>query len=144
MNKKTVKLVLLVVLSVIIFSGFGSNVVTSVSMNDLKTVLQDSAMLNKRETSHSGEADFGIIYIDAQNVDGLPDYHIGVLTNITITLSSVEMLAIVPIPMILFASVLENQDTIDLQMDFFWGYIDKAPDEDISVGGFGRNINWEW
>ena len=144
MKNKKKPLAILFVLCVLIINGFSANIALGTSTHDSKSGSQEDKILDTPETSQ-GEASFGIFYAEAQNADGFPDtFYAGALTNINATLYDVTMLAVVPIPLVIFSSILENEDIINLNMDFFWGVIDKTPDEGNLIAGFGRSIKWEW
>jgi hypothetical protein len=142
MKKDIKKIFLLNVIGILIISVFGANIVSSISQDAAITV--ESVTYGPSQPMNKGSVRLGIIGIESSNVDGLPDEtYAGILTDVDITLSGANMFGVVPIPLVFLSTGFETGETIHLKMEFFWGAVDPTGNITM-IGGFARNIEWEW
>ena len=142
MKKDIKKILLLNVIGILIISLFGANIVSSIPQDTAITVKSVTYRLN--QPTNKGNVRLGIIGIETSNVAGLPDEtYAGILTDVDITLSGANMFGVVPIPLAFLSTGFETSETIYLKMEFFWGAVDPTGNTTM-IGGFARNIEWEW
>ena len=141
--KRNIKNILLLnIIGILIISVFGVNIVSSIPQ-DIATTVQ-SVNYVQNQPMHKGKVRFGIIGIDTSNVAGLPnETYAGVLTDVNITIYGATMFAVVPIPLLFLSTGFETSETIYIKMEFFWGAVDPTGNT-IMIGGFARNIEWQW
>jgi len=142
MKRNIKKILFLNVIGILIISVFGVNIVSSIPQDTATTVRSVTYGLN--QPMHRGNVRLCIIGIETSNVVGLPDEtYAGILTDVNITLSGAIMFGVVPIPLVFLSTGFETSETIYLKMEFFWGAVDPTENTTM-IGGFARNIEWEW
>ena len=93
-----------------------------------------------------GGAKKGIIMVELTEIKGAPEkFYAGSLKDVDFQLNNVTLFAVLPLPFLIFPTMLENTDNIHLQIENFWGMIDPAtPINSSMIGGYFRNAEWEW
>ena len=141
MIKKVIKYV--TVFSVLVF--FGLNIGTSLTQNNEALATSITYKIDGVcDSLYHGEAKKGILAIESSNAEGIPDdIYSGIISKLNITLYGDQIFSIVPLPWIIFSTYFENNGTMFVKMDFFWGYINPTG-ETVSISGFARDIQWDW
>ena len=97
------------------------------------------------EPISKGMARKGIIMVDHTEVEGAPDkFYAGSLIDVDFQLSNVSLFAVMPLPFLFLVTMLENSDSIHLQISNFWGIIDPTLENSTMIAGYFRNAEWEW
>jgi hypothetical protein len=134
MNSKMKKVLIFCIVGAFVFSVCCVNALSTKTNNIEKTI----------KSMHHGSAGFCILMIDTKNAEGLPDeLYTGILTDINVTLDGPNQFMLTPIPWILLTTMFDTNETIHLEADFFWGFIDPTYDPS-QIMGFAKNVKWEW
>lgn len=137
------KILLLGVIGILVLSSFGTIGVLGFNLNQ-KVI---SASLEKSDdTQHHGSSRFCFFHVDTTEIEGLPneERYSGVLTGVNATIYGASMFGVVPFPLIIFSTFFDTDEPIYIAIDFFWGLVDPTSENSIMIGGFARNLKWEW
>ena len=139
MYKKIRKSIFLVILILLIISFCGAGV----QSNQVDMTINNSNLVNPKVLD-KGEIRFGIVVIDCEYVEGIDtnDY-LGILTDVNIQISGESSIIIVPIPFMIFSTVFDSQEDINIHMDSAWVTTTET-EEYISIIAFAKSVTWEW
>ena len=92
-----------------------------------------------------GGAKKGIIVVDHTEVEGAPEeFYVGSLKDVDFQLNNAALFVVMPIPFFILMTMLENTDSIHLQIEYFWGITDPTLENSTMIWGYFRNAEWEW
>ena len=67
----------------------------------------------------------------------------GILNNINLEISGQSSINIIPIPFMIFSTVFETNEIVNVHMDSAWITL-TTTDEYVSIVAFAKTISWEW
>ena len=133
------KSIFLAILLILIISFCGAGAYSYEIDNDQ----QKNNIINPKVLD-KGEIRFGIVTIDSEYVEGIDQTeYLGILTDINLQISGESSIIIVPIPFMIFSSVFDTQDDINIHMDSAWVSVTQV-EEYISIIAFAKTVTWEW
>jgi len=93
----------------------------------------------------TGVAKKGFIVVDHAEVEGTPEeFYVGSLKDVDFQLNNAALFVVMPIPFFILMTMLENTDSIHLQIEYFWGITDPTLENSTMIWGYFRNAEWEW
>ncbi len=135
------------IIGILVFSSIGTIGVLGVNQNHkILSVSLDKDIDRVDDTQHHGSSRFCFFHVDTTEMEGLPneERYSGVLTGVDATIYGASMFGVVPFPLIIFSTFFDTDEPIYVTIDFFWGLVDPTSENSIMIGGFARNLKWEW